>query len=203
MIIHNRPEIDGLRAIAILAVVLYHMQIIGFDYYFFKGGFIGVDIFFVISGYLITSIIYKQLLITGSFSLKYFYKRRIIRLLPALFFVIAVFIPITWIYLTPASFSNFSKEILHSLGFTSNIFFYFSGLEYGNDDGWLKPFLHTWSLSVEGQYYLIFPIFLLLIFKFLRKYLIYILIFGFFLSLSLAVWGSKNYPALNQAEPYY
>ena len=86
MKLNYRPEIDGLRAIAVVAVIFYHAQITIFDYQFFKGGFIGVDIFFVISGYLITSIILKELLTNGSFSFKHFYERRIRRILPALLF---------------------------------------------------------------------------------------------------------------------
>ena len=82
-----RPEIDGIRAIAVGSVVLYHSQLTILDYQIFKGGFIGVDIFFVISGYLITSIILKELIAQGSFSLKYFYERRVRRILPALLFV--------------------------------------------------------------------------------------------------------------------
>ena len=99
-----RPEIDGLRAIAVTVVILYHAQITIFGHHFFKGGFIGVDIFFVISGYLITSIILKELLTTGSFSFKYFYERRIRRLLPVLLFVMLVTMPFAWMYLVPSNF---------------------------------------------------------------------------------------------------
>ena len=84
MKLNYRPEIDGLRAIAVLAVIFYHSQVSILGHQPFKGGFIGVDIFFVISGYLITSIILKELVITGTFSFKYFYERRIRRILPAL-----------------------------------------------------------------------------------------------------------------------
>ena len=88
-----RPEIDGLRAVSVISVVLYHAKLTFFGYQPFKGGFIGVDIFFVISGYLITSIILKELIITGSFSFKYFYERRIRRILPALLFVMLASLP--------------------------------------------------------------------------------------------------------------
>ena len=120
MKITYRPEIDGLRAIAVGAVILYHAQINIFGHQLFKGGFIGVDIFFVISGYLITSIIFKELVTTGSFSFKHFYERRIRRILPALLFVMLVSLPFAWIYLLPSSFIDFSKSILYSLGFSSN-----------------------------------------------------------------------------------
>ena len=96
----------------------------------FRGGFVGVDIFFVISGYLITSIIYKELSSTGSFSFKYFYERRIRRILPALLFVMALTLPFAWMYLIPVSFIDFSKSILYSLGFTSNLYFHYSGLVF-------------------------------------------------------------------------
>ena len=192
-----RPEIDGLRAIAVGAVILYHAQINIFGHQLFKGGFIGVDIFFVISGYLITSIIFKELVITGSFSFKHFYERRIRRILPALLFVMLVSLPFAWIYLLPSSFIDFSKSILYSLGFTSNFYFWYSGQQYGAQSGLLKPFLHTWSLSVEEQFYILFPIILLITFKYFKKYLIHILILGFAISLGLADWGSRNHPSFN------
>jgi peptidoglycan/LPS O-acetylase OafA/YrhL len=192
-----RPEIDGLRAIAVSAVILYHAQITIFGHQPFKGGFIGVDIFFVISGYLITSIILKELITTGSFSFKHFYERRVRRILPALLFVMLVSLPFAWMYLLPSSFIDFSKSILYSLGFSSNFYFHYSGQQYGAESGLLKPFLHTWSLSIEEQYYILFPIFLLITFKYFRKYLIHILILGFAISLGLADWGSRNHPSFN------
>jgi peptidoglycan/LPS O-acetylase OafA/YrhL len=208
-----RPEIDGLRAISIIAVIFYHAQIKIFGDQFFKGGFIGVDIFFVISGYLITSIILKELLTTGSFSFKHFFERRIRRILPALLFVMLVSLPFASIYLLPSSLVDYSKSILYSLAFSSNFYFLFSGEEYGGEVLSFKPFLHTWSLSVEEQYYILFPIFLLITFKYFRKYLIYILIAGFITSLvfglitnlgfrfitslRLVDWDSINYTAFN------
>jgi peptidoglycan/LPS O-acetylase OafA/YrhL len=197
MKITYRPEIDGLRAIAVGAVILYHAQITILGHQPFKGGFIGVDIFFVISGYLITFIILKELITTGSFSFKHFYERRIRRILPALLFVMLVSLPFAWMYLLPGSFIDFSKSILYSLGFSSNYYFWYSGHQYGAESGFLKPFLHTWSLSVEEQYYIIFPIVLLIVFKYFRQYLIHILIFGFIISLELADWGSRNHSSFN------
>jgi len=192
-----RPEIDGLRAIAVFAVILYHAQISISGHQPFKGGFIGVDIFFVISGYLITSIILKELITTGSFSFKHFYERRIRRILPALVSVMLVSLPFGWIYFLPSSFEDLSKSILYSLGFSSNFYFWYSGQEYGDGSGLLKPFLHTWSLSVEEQYYILFPIVLLVTFKYFKKYLIHILILGFIISLGLAEWTSRNYPSVS------
>ena len=192
-----RPEIDGLRAIAVVAVILYHAQISILGYQPFTGGFIGVDIFFVISGYLITSIILKELVTTGSFSFKHFYERRIRRIIPALLFVILASLPFAWIYLLPNSFVDFSKSILYSLGFSSNFYFHYTIQQYGAESGLIKPFLHTWSLSVEEQFYILFPIILLVIFKYFKKYLIHILILGFAISLGFADWGSKNHPSFN------
>ncbi len=193
MNINYRPEIDGLRAIAVVAVILYHTQITIFGHQPFRGGFIGVDIFFVISGYLITSIILKEIFKTGNFSFKYFYERRVRRLLPALLLVMLVTFPFAWMYLLPSAFIDFSNSIIYSLGFSSNLYFHFSGQEYGAENGLLKPFLHTWSLSVEEQYYILFPICLLLTYKFFKEYLIYILVISFFISIGLADWGSRKY----------
>ncbi len=192
-----RPEIDGLRAVAVIAVILYHAQITILDHQPFQGGFIGVDIFFVVSGYLITSIILKELVATGSFSFKHFYERRVRRILPALLFVMLVSFPFAWMYLLPSTFIDFSKSILYSLGFSSNFYFWYSGQAYGAVDSLFKPFLHTWSLSIEEQYYILFPIVLLITFKYFRKYLIHILILGFLISLGLADWGSRNHPSFN------
>ena len=196
MKIKYRPEIDGLRAVAVAAVVFYHAQITFFGSQTFQGGFIGVDIFFVVSGYLITSIILKELLTTGKFSFQYFYERRVRRLIPAFLLVTLVTIPLGWIFLMPKNFLDFSNSVLYALGFSSNFYFY-SGLEYNTDIGLSKPFLHTWSLSVEEQYYIFFPIILLLTFKFFKKYLGLIFLLGFILSLGLADFGSRNYPKLN------
>jgi len=197
MNIKYRPEIDGLRAIAVVAVILYHSQITIFDHQPFKGGFIGVDIFFVISGYLITSIILKELTSTGTFSFKFFYQRRIRRIVPALLFVMITSLPFAWMYLLPNSLIDFSKSILYSLGFSSNFYFWISGQVYGAESGFLKPFLHTWSLAVEEQFYILFPVFLFITFKYFRKNFKFILIFIFIISLGLAEWGSKNYTSAN------
>ena len=195
MSINYRPEIDGLRAIAVSSVVLYHTQINLFDRQPFTGGFIGVDIFFVISGYLITSIIFKELVTTGTFSFKYFYERRIRRLLPALSFVMLASFPIAWLYLPPSQLVEFSKSILYSLGFSSNFYFHFSGLNYNAWEGLFIPFLHSWSLSVEEQYYILFPAFFFIIFKYFRKLILPFLIFSFVISLMMAEFWNKSHPS--------
>jgi len=190
-----RSEIDGLRAIAVGGVILYHAKLNISGYDFFQGGFIGVDIFFVISGYLITSIILKELLITGTFSFTNFYQRRIRRILPALLLVMMTSISFAWLYLLPGSLIDFSKSILYSIGFSSNFYFHYSGQDYGDTTGLLKPFLHTWSLSIEEQFYIIFPIILFFTFRYFKNYIIHLFIFGFIISLGLADWSSKNLPS--------
>ena len=192
-----RPEIDGLRAIAVVSVILYHFQISILDYQTFSGGFIGVDIFFVISGYLITLIILKELVTTGKFSFKFFYERRIRRLIPLLLVVIIITIPFALYYLLPNDLMDYSKSIIYSLFFGSNFYFHHASQQYGAESAFYIPFLHTWSLSIEEQYYLLFPVILILLFKYLNKYLIYLLIFGFVFSLFIADWGSRNHPSFN------
>jgi peptidoglycan/LPS O-acetylase OafA/YrhL len=198
MKINYRPEIDGLRAIAVSAVILYHSKIPLFGIVnFFSGGFIGVDIFFVISGYLITLIILKELSINGSFSFKHFYEKRIRRIFPVLLFVMLVSFIFAWMYLLPKNFVDYSKSIIYSIFFISNIFFYNSGQEYDAENGLFIPFLHTWSLSVEEQFYILFPIILFLIFKFFQKYLIYFLVASFLISFVLSNWYSLNNPSIS------
>jgi len=197
--INYRPEIDGLRAIAVIAVILYHAQINFFENIFFSGGFIGVDIFFVISGYLITSLIIKELFQTNKFSFTYFYERRFRRLIPVLFFVMLASLPLGWSLLLPTSFVEFAKSIISSIAFGSNFFFYFSEIQYAAEDSFLKPFLHTWSLSVEEQFYIIFPILFMLLFKYFRKNIFYIIIIFIIISFLFANATSLS----NQSLSFY
>ena len=171
-----RAEIDGLRAIAVVSVILYHAQMMLFGRNWFEGGFIGVDIFFVISGYLITRLILSELQSKGSFSFLNFYERRARRILPMLFVVIFVSIPYAWQKLLPSDFVEYSESILAALFFGSNFFFYFSTTEYGAESALLKPFLHTWSLGVEEQFYLVFPILAIAAFKYFRKHFLTIIV---------------------------
>ena len=190
-----RPEIDGLRSIAVFSVIFYHLQISFDNIEILKGGFLGVDIFFVISGYLITSIIYRELLISNKFSFKNFYERRIRRLLPALIFVALISFFLAWKYMMPTNFVDYSKSIIYSVFFSSNFFFYFSELEYIQDDALLTPFLHTWSLAVEEQFYILFPIFFLILFRNLKNYIIHILVTISLVSLIFASYSSNIYPS--------
>lgn len=142
-----RREIDGLRALAVLPVIFFHAGLPPFT-----GGFVGVDIFFVISGYLITSIILADLK-TGNFSIANFYERRARRILPALFFVMAVTFPLAWIFLLPGDMQDYSQSIAAVSVFASN-FLFWSESGYFSAAAELKPLLHTWSLAVEEQYYI-------------------------------------------------
>ena len=145
-----RPEIDGLRAVAVTSVLLFHA---GFG--FASGGFVGVDVFFVISGYLITSLIVKDAE-EGNFSFVAFYERRIRRLLPPIIPVFAFSWIGSFLFLTPQQFADYINSFFSALGFAANWHFLFS-IGYFDGQADLKPLLHIWSLSIEEQYYLIFP----------------------------------------------
>ena len=197
MKLNYRPEIDGLRFVAVMSVVFYHAKIYINNFLIFEGGYIGVDIFFVISGYLISFIILTELKKKSKFNFLNFYDKRIRRIIPALLVVMIVSFPFAWLYLLPGAFIEYSKSILYSLGFSSNFFFLYTGQLYGADSSLLKPFLHTWSLSVEEQFYILYPLFLYLIYKFFRKFIFVILTIVFFLSLFLAEWLSNFHPKIN------
>lgn len=164
-----RREIDGLRAIAVLPVIFFHA---GFE--IFKGGFIGVDVFFVISGYLITTIILSDLE-NNKFSIINFYEKRARRILPALFFVIIICIILSFILFMPSDMKDFSKSLIAVSTFSSNILF-LNESGYFDTASELKPLLHTWSLAVEEQFYLLFPIFLLLFWKIGRHRILVLLL---------------------------
>ena len=157
-----RPEIDGLRAVAVIPVVLYHVQSPGFE-----GGYVGVDIFFVISGYLITSIIHSEIR-SGKFSIGRFYEKRARRILPPLVVMLAVTFPLAWIWMFPEQFASYAESLLAVNLFSSNIFFW-QEAGYFDTSSDLKPLLHTWSLGVEEQFYIFFPLLLLLIAGRLRR----------------------------------
>ena len=195
--LNYKPEIDGLRAFAIVSVIAYHSQINIFNIDIFSGGFLGVDIFFVISGFLITTIIFKELELKKTFLFFNFYERRIRRILPLFFFIIFFFIPFAYLMLLPNEFIDFSKSILSSLFFISNFYFHFNGNTYGIDSSSSKAFLHTWSLSVEEQFYILFPLIIIIVVKYFKKFLLKILIITSLISLLISHWGIYNHPSVN------
>lgn len=179
-----RAELDGLRAVAVISVLLYHVKFSLFGYEIFKGGFLGVDIFFVLSGYLITTIIFTQMN-AGVFSLKDFFIRRIKRILPAMVAVLLVSSIFAFYFLLPDSLVIYVKTLLASLFFVSNLYF-FGEDTYVSDSSEYKPLLHTWSLSVEWQFYLIFPFLCLWLFKRFKNKRLTIIFSLFLLSLVLS-----------------
>jgi len=185
---YYRREIDGLRALAVLPVIFFHA---GFQT--FSGGFVGVDIFFVISGYLITSIILAEME-AGTFTLANFYERRARRILPALFVLMALCLPFAWLWLLPQDMKSFSQSLIAVSTFASNILFWRTSGGYFDTATELQPLLHTWSLAVEEQYYLLFPIFVLLTWRFGKTLILKSLVVVFIISLASAHWGATTHP---------
>lgn len=180
--ISYRPEIDGLRAIAVLPVIFFHA---GFET--FSGGFVGVDVFFVISGYLITSILLKELE-QNEFSIIKFYERRARRILPALTFVLICCTWAAYHILLPEDFERYGLSLASVALFSSNIYFWQS-MDYFAPAAEDQPLLHTWSLAVEEQYYVIFPVLLYFGWRFGRKKLFLTIAAISLLSLGLSEWG--------------
>lgn len=185
--IQYRREVDGLRAVAVLPVVLFHA---GFEA--FSGGFVGVDIFFVISGYLITSVILAEKE-AGTFTLADFYERRARRILPALFLVMLACLPFAWTLLSPSDLERFSQSLVAVSIYGSNILFWLTS-SYFEPAAEYKPLLHTWSLAVEEQYYLLFPVLLLACWRFGRRWMLALVAFIAAVSLAAAHWGSLASP---------
>ncbi len=185
-----RKEIDGLRSIAVIPVILFHG---GFQW--LSGGYIGVDVFFVISGFLITSIILKEQ-DAGTFTIAGFYERRARRILPALFLVLLVSLPFAWHWLLPFELKNFANSIIATNLFSSNIFFWLES-DYFAATSEVLPLLHTWTLAVEEQFYIIFPLFMMLFWGLGKRKLAIITSVIALLSLGLAEWGWREYPEAN------
>ncbi len=183
-----RPEIDGLRALAVVPVVLFHAGVPGFS-----GGYVGVDVFFVISGYLITGIIQRDI-DAGRFSILQFYERRARRILPALLATCLVAAAMAWVLFLPEDMLNFAQSLVALSLFSSNVLFW---LESGYFDAaaHVKPLLHTWSLSIEEQFYVLFPMVLILLARADVSRRITIIALAVAVSFALSVWGSYAYPS--------
>jgi peptidoglycan/LPS O-acetylase OafA/YrhL len=157
-----RPDIDGLRSVAVLPVVFFHAGAA-----LLSGGFVGVDVFFVISGFLITSMIAPEAR-EGRFSIASFYERRIRRIYPALIAMVAVSSVLAWFLLTPSDMNDFGHSVVATSAFSSNVLFWLQA-DYFDGPAHLKPLLHTWSLAVEEQFYIVFPLFLVALNRFQRE----------------------------------
>ncbi|MBI1304441.1 MAG: acyltransferase family protein [Phycisphaera sp.] len=149
-----RPEVDGLRALAVVPVILFHAGVPGF-----AGGFVGVDVFFVISGYLIASIIHEEIL-DRRFSVVTFLERRARRIIPALYAVLIVTLLLGWLFMLPDNFENLGQSVVATVGVSNNILLWLTS-GYWDLANEYKPLLHTWSLGVEEQFYFVFPFVLL------------------------------------------
>ncbi|WP_374252046.1 acyltransferase family protein [Acinetobacter brisouii] len=179
-------NIDILRCIAVFLVVLHHL-----NFSFFNGGFIGVDIFFVISGFLITLGILKQ---KDSFNLLNFYQRRAYRLMPAFFTVVITNIIVFYIVLDKNSYVDFIKTVISSITFSSNIYFWYNLNGYFNLNSHLTPLLHLWSLSLEEQFYILWSIFFFINKNISKKILYTIFILITLINLYYSQFLAKNYP---------
>lgn len=182
-----RPEIDGLRTLAVIPVILFHA-----GYETFGGGFVGVDVFFVISGYLITTIICTEVE-QNRFSLTRFYQRRARRILPALLFVSLTSTLVAWRVLFPEELRDFGQSLVAVATFSSNILFWLESGYFATANEF-KPLLHTWSLAVEEQYYLLFPLLFLASRRLRGATALSIAVAVFLLSLIAAHWGAYNAP---------
>lgn len=184
-----RPDIDGLRTLAVLPVVLFHANIAGFS-----GGFVGVDVFFVISGYLITTILWRELS-EERFSILTFYERRARRILPALLTVMLASLAAGWALLTPADYEALGQSILSALLFVSNIWFWQSSGGYFDGPSDYLPMLHTWSLAVEEQFYIFFPLLLMALHRIGRRLVLPVVLVMVLGSFALALWATPRMPS--------
>lgn len=188
---YYRKEIDGIRAIAVLAVIIAHSGI-----GFLPGGFAGVDVFFVISGYLISGIILRDLE-AGKFSFRKFYGRRARRIFPALFFMLLTVSIAAWALLTPSELKDYSASAFFSLAFLSNAYF-MDFTSYFAPSAHFIPLLHTWSLAIEEQFYVIFPLLAFASYRIGGKKALWMTVVGFLVaSFALSEWGWRNKPEEN------
>jgi peptidoglycan/LPS O-acetylase OafA/YrhL len=182
--INYRNDIDGLRAYAVIAVIIFHLG-------FLPNGYLGVDIFFVISGFLISSIIYKDL-INGNFSILRFYERRIRRIIPLLLFITTIALILGLFLMLPDDLENLAQSVVASNFSANNVLMLITSSDYWATTNEYKPLMHTWSLGVEEQFYLIYPFLLLLISKISLRYIIYFLLISSLLSICIFFFYGNN-----------
>lgn len=187
-----RPEIDGLRAIAVMAVILFHAGLTQFS-----GGFVGVDVFFVISGFLITTILIKDQE-RGGISISKFYQRRAKRIMPVLFVVILATLPVTWLFLPPPELKSYFSSIAATATFSSNILFWYES-GYWDTATSLKPLIHTWSLAVEEQYYIVFPLIVMTAWRLGRAWFTAIIL----ALVAASLWFAEHYLTTDPMMSFY
>lgn len=180
--VRYRPEVDGLRALAIVPVVLFHAGL------GFPGGYVGVDVFFVISGYLITQLILKR----GEFSLTEFWERRVRRIAPALTVTVTVSLVAAWLVLFPEDLQRFGRSLVAQSLLLSNVFFWRDSGYF--DEGVVRPLLHTWSLAVEEQFYLFFPFVLVVARRLPAPWLLRSLVALSLVSFAISIYGIYWHP---------
>ncbi|MBC7736294.1 MAG: acyltransferase [Candidatus Saccharibacteria bacterium] len=186
-----RAEIDGLRAVAVVPVVLFHASP-----GLLPGGYLGVDIFFVISGFLITGLLIEDIQ-AGQYSLARFYERRARRILPALLVMVGVTLLFAWALMEPHNFGTTARSAAAAAAFVSNVFFW-QTTDYFDIEALGQPLLHTWSLAVEEQFYILFPVLLAFVWQRVRlRWVVAGLIILTLASLALAAWGAVVHPKVN------
>lgn len=189
MTIRYRADIDGLRALAVVAVILYHFKVPGFS-----GGFVGVDVFFVISGFLIASLIDREIA-DGRFSLLHFYERRVRRIFPALIVLLLAVSVLAYMELLTVPYRRFGQSVAATSVFLSNVEFWLEGEPYfAAAPAQQKPLFHTWSLAVEEQFYLLFPLLFMLLARYPRRWTIVVLASLLVASLGFRIWSGSAAP---------
>lgn len=192
-----RSDIEALRGYSIIFVILYHSKFYYIDFFLFSGGFIGVDIFFVITGFLITKLLLSEYNLNKTIDVLGFFERRIRRLIPVLFLVLLTSTLFSLLVLEPTKLKQFSESFLASIFFMANIYFHYFANFYGTNSSLKTPLLHLWSLGIEEQFYILYPFLLLFALKFFKKILIFFALVGFLISLGFAEYASTHHPMFN------